>query len=525
MLFNSYEFLFVFLPAVFVGFFWIAQNNQRLAAFWLAAASVFFYGYWNPIFVSLLLISIVSNYWAGQWVGKTSDSGRYGKLVLGIVIAINLVVLAYFKYANFFLTAMGSIAGQSLTPLEIILPLGISFFTFTQIAFLVDVHRKIANEYSFIHYLLFVTYFPHLIAGPVLHHKQMMPQFASEKTYRINWENIAIGASIFTLGLAKKVLIADSLAPIADSVFDATHNGARIMLIEAWIGALAYSFQLYFDFSGYSDMAIGLSRMFNVRLPLNFDSPYRATSIIDFWRRWHMTLSAFLRDYLYLPLGGNRHGKFRRYFNLMVTMLLGGLWHGANWTFVVWGGLHGLFLIVNHGWRGFLAQVGWRWRRPTWIGRLFAWALTFCCVVVGWVFFRAENFADAQSLLAGMISFNGISVSDTGFGKLLSDYIASPVVLNGFIPLIEKSTAMHTSEVILIVLIAASCAWLFPNTQQMCAGRTPAWDETRVERAFPARLLYDKWATNTPWALFLGVVLALSISGFNRASAFLYFQF
>lgn len=525
MLFNSYEFLFVFLPVILFGFFWIAQKNHRLAALWLAATSVLFYGYWNVAFVGLLLSSIIFNYGAGYWIAQSRDAGRHGRVLLGIAVTVNLVALGYFKYANFFLSSVTTMAGQTWIPLDIILPLGISFFTFTQIAFLVDVHRKIADEYNFVHYLLFVTYFPHLIAGPVLHHKQMMPQFASNDTYRMNWENIAVGLSIFILGLAKKVLIADSLAPIANGVFGATHRGEKVMFVDAWIGALSYSFQLYFDFSGYSDMAIGLSRLFNVRLPLNFDSPYRATNIIDFWRRWHMTLSAFLRDYLYLSLGGNRRGKLRRYINLMVTMLLGGLWHGANWTFVAWGGLHGLYLVANHGWRGIREQLGWRWSGPMWLGNFLAWTLTFLCVVIGWVFFRAESFADARSLLAGMASLNGVSVSSTGLATVISKMLSSPVVVNGLMPAVEKSTAMETPEVVLILTVAAAIAWLLPNTQQMFASRKPAWDEVRVEHGVPARMLYDSWSPNRVWIVLVGVMLALSITGFNRASVFLYFQF
>lgn len=525
MLFNSYEFLFVFLPIVFFGFFVIARKNHRIAALWLAGASLFFYGYWNPKFVGLLLASIIFNYSAGYGIAQIRHKREQVKLALGISITVNLSILGFFKYANFFLATASNVLEHPWVPLDIILPLGISFFTFTQIAFLVDVYRKVVDEYDFIHYLLFVTYFPHLIAGPVLHHKQMMPQFGREETYRINWENIAIGLSIFILGLAKKVIIADSLAPIANGVFSAVHSGANVMLVDAWVGALAYTFQLYFDFSGYSDMAIGLSLMFNVRLPRNFDSPYRATNIIDFWRRWHMTLSAFLRDYLYLTLGGNRRGKFRRYLNLMITMLLGGLWHGANWTFVVWGGLHGLYLVINHAWRALKGHFGWRWRGPLWLGKLLAWALTFFSVVIGWVFFRAETFSDARAILAGMASLNGVSVSGGDLANSLAGMLPGPVYQNGLIPIIEKSTTMQTTEVAFIVFLSATIAWLLPNSQQIFASRKPAWDETRVERSAPARLLYDKWSASRLWVITLGLLFAVSIAGFNRASAFLYFQF
>ncbi len=351
MLFNSYLFIFVFLPVTFAGFFWIARSSHRLAALWLAAASVYFYGYWNPKFVTLLLASIIFNYGMGYAIGHVRvGSGNRAKLLLIIAIAANLILLGIFKYTNFFIKTINDAAGTGISLLDIVLPLGISFFTFTQITFLVDVYRGIAREYLFVHYLLFVTYFPHLIAGPIIHHQQMMPQFENAATYRINSEDIAIGVSMFAIGLAKKVLLADNFADCSTKVFTAASRGDELQFVEAWSGALSYTLQLYFDFSGYCDMAIGLSKMFGIDLPLNFNSPYKAPNIIEFWRRWHMTLSQFLRDYLYIPLGGNRKGVGRRYANLMLTMLLGGLWHGASWTFVIWGALHGAFLMINHGW-------------------------------------------------------------------------------------------------------------------------------------------------------------------------------
>lgn len=284
---------------------------------------------------------------------------------------------------------------------QVILPIGISFFTFTQIAFLADTFQKGVRDYAFVNYGLFVTYFPHLIAGPVLHHAQMMPQFREPKTYQIDLANVAGGLSIFCIGLFKKIILADGISPYADAVFDAAEAGVTPGFIEAWIGALAYTFQLYFDFSGYSDMAIGLSWMFNIRIPFNFNSPYRAINITDFWRRWHMTLSAFLRDYLYIPLGGNQKGAIRRYTNLLITMLLGGLWHGANWTFVFWGGLHGFYLIVNHSFNAFIGTHNAQWTISP-LFKFLSWALTFLAVIIAWVFFRATSFDAALKILAAM---------------------------------------------------------------------------------------------------------------------------
>ncbi len=333
----------------------------------------------------------------------------------------------------------------------------------------------------------------------MLHHKQMMPQFGHADTWRINLDHVAVGLTIFVLGLAKKVLIADNLAEYATPIFAAASQGQTLMLVEAWVGALAYTLQLYFDFSGYSDMAIGLSLMFNVRLPLNFDSPYKSTSIIDFWRRWHMTLSAFLRDYLYFPLGGNRKGPTRRYLNLMATMLLGGLWHGAGWTFVIWGGLHGMYLMLNHAWRELKARLGWG--EGGRLAKLGAGALTFLAVVVAWVFFRADSFASAQAMLAGMAGFNG--------------------VLDKWVPVRDGL------ELIVPCLLLV---WLFPNVRQIMRNYKPTWEDM-AGKATPApmptgwvsRILM--WRPSVTHALTIGVLFYVCFISLTKISEFLYFQF
>jgi alginate O-acetyltransferase complex protein AlgI len=422
MLFNSYEFILVFLPIVVVVYFLFARASHLLAAVWLCAASLFFYGWWNPKFVALLVGSIAFNYAAGYAIGSARSNGNsVAKPLLIAALAANLALLGYFKYANFFISTVGTVTGEKFTILDIVLPLGISFFTFTQISFLVDVYRGIAAGYNVIHYTLFVSYFPHLIAGPVLHHQQLVPQFGIARTYAPHGGDIAMGLTMFTIGLAKKVLIADSLAGYAVPLFTMVNNGLELRLISAWSGALAYTFQLYFDFSGYSDMAIGLSLLFGVRLPVNFNSPYKARNIIEFWRRWHMTLANFLRDYLYFPLGGNRRGPWRRYINLMITMLLGGLWHGASWTFVVWGGLHGIYLMVNHAWHGSKKRIDVP-LAATRFGTVVASAITFIAVVIGWVFFRAETLGGAMIFLRGMTGFAGFTpdeFADAQLGPLL----------------------------------------------------------------------------------------------------------
>ncbi|MBI1396225.1 MAG: MBOAT family protein [Betaproteobacteria bacterium] len=413
MLFTTIAFGLGFLPVVYVLFFAIGRLSHAGAAGWLLVASLFFYGYWMPAFTLLLAGSICVNFFVGRAIsGHVAMQGRpRARTWLIAGITFNLALLSYFKYANFLVDTFDMLSGINLSIGKVTLPIGISFFTFTQIAFLADAYQKGVSEYRPTHYGLFVTYFPHLIAGPVLHHAQMMPQFRLESTYRIDAANTAAGLTIFAIGLLKKIVIADSISPYADAVFDAASQGTALSGFEAWLGSLAYTFQLYFDFSGYSDMAVGLSLMFNIRLPYNFDSPYKALNISDFWRRWHMTLSAFLRDYLYIPLGGNRLGSVRRYVNLMVTMLLGGLWHGASWTFVVWGGLHGLYLVVNHGYHALAGTRREAWSRVA-PYRAAAWAMTFVAVVIAWVFFRAPTFDAANTVLRAM--FGGGQSSSGG---------------------------------------------------------------------------------------------------------------
>lgn len=410
MLFNSYEFILVFLPVTLFGFFYIgAVGHHRVAIAWLVGASLVYYGWWNPAYLGLILGSIFANYSIGVVLGRPEELpkrwviNRKHLLVIGIIA--NLTLLGYFKYANFFIDTVNYITDTNFNLEKIILPLAISFFTFQQIAYLVDAYRGEAREYNFLHYSLFVCFFPQLIAGPIVHHKEMLPQFANDSTYRPNYENLAVGFTVFTIGLFKKVVLADSLALYVEPVFG---GQGEYTFIQSWIGALAYTFQLYFDFSGYSDMAIGIARMFGIKLPINFNSPYKANSIIDFWRRWHITLSRFLRDYLYIPLGGNRGGKVKKQMNLMVTMLLGGLWHGAGWTFVVWGGLHGLYLVLNHMFRSLVDSGQITWNSKNVFIKIISRVITFICVVIGWVFFRANDFDQAWNILFAMFGNNGI---------------------------------------------------------------------------------------------------------------------
>ncbi len=528
MLFNSYTFIFLFLPLTFWVFFRLGSVRPHYGAAWLTLASLFFYGWWNPSYLLLLLLSIGFNYavglllageWRRPWLPKARSLLAFG-------IAVDLLLLCYYKYANFFLSTVNASTGLHWSLGEIILPLGISFYTFTQIAFLVDTYQGKVKEHNFIHYALFVTYFPHLIAGPVLHHKEMMPQFANPDIYRKNQGDIAIGLTFFAIGLFKKAVLADGIAPFANSGFAMAAAGQQLTFFDAWGAALAYTFQLYFDFSGYSDMAVGLSRMFGIRLPFNFDSPYKAGNIIDFWRRWHMTLSRFLRDYLYLPLGGNRKGKLRRYLNLMATMLLGGLWHGAGWTFVIWGALHGAYLMANHAWQGLRLYLGWSERAESGPGRYFAHALTFVAVVFGWVFFRAPSLDSGVLLAQGMLGIHGVALP-TG----LASHLAGLSPFLGKLG-VEFSLSGGTNFVLTYVWVMglSVIAFFLPNTQQFIGrlgqGSIPSHAVLESER-FPVSGsdFMLAWRPSRIWAVATGVLLAGGLMTLSRVSEFLYFQF
>lgn len=392
MLFNSYAFLLVYLPIVFLGFFSFSKLHLTKAAQgWLLLSSLFFYGFWDVRYLPLLMGSIIFNYGMGSWMLKEQRPQRKKVFLIG-GIAADLGLLFYYKYSNFFISNLLSTSQW----MEIILPLGISFFTFTQIAYLVDAYQNKVEKGDFLSYGLFVTIFPHLIAGPILHHKDMIKQFTSLRMYVISWPNIAQGIFLFVIGICKKVLIADQLALYVKPIFDESIE--PISFIVAWLGAISYTLQLYFDFSGYSDMAVGLGLLFSLRLPINFNSPYQSDCMIDFWRRWHITLSQFLRDYLYISLGGNRYGKWGKMRNLFITMLLGGLWHGAGWTFILWGACHGLFLGINHVWRDLKLAMP----------HLLAKALTLLAVTCAWVIFRSPNVDQAANILGGMAGFHGM---------------------------------------------------------------------------------------------------------------------
>lgn len=402
MLFNSYEFIFLFLPITFFVYFWL--NKKRLTQAskgWMVFASLFFYSWWNILYLPLILGSILFNFIVGSTLSKINGTqpplkkSISRKTLLAFGLISNILLLGYFKYMDFFITNTNLFIGTHWDMLHVVLPLGISFFTFTQIAYLVDSYRNEVKEMDYLNYTLFVTFFPHLLAGPILHHKEMMPQFDAIKNKVVNYKNISIGLFLFSIGLFKKVIIADTFAQWAAIGFDQAETLERI---EAWATSLSYTFQLYFDFSGYTDMALGIALLFNIRLPINFNSPYKALNIQDFWRRWHITLSRFLRDYIYIPLGGNRKGELHTYANLFTVFLIGGLWHGASWMFIIWGALHGISIVIHRAWQ----QMGLS------MNKFLAWFITFNFVNIAWVFFRAKDWEQAVKVLNGMFFGNTV---------------------------------------------------------------------------------------------------------------------
>lgn len=460
MLFNSYVFIIGFLPITLILYYLSAKKfGSQCARCVLILASLFFYSWWDVRNLPILLVSILVNYVLAGRILQSEGRIRKAWLITGILFDLGL--LGYFKYTAFAVETVNSLLQTGFAVPQIVLPLGISFFTFTQIACLVDSYRGEVNGYSKSGYFLFVTIFPHLIAGPILYHKDMIPQFMDEKNYRINYENMNRGIAWFTLGLAKKVLIADHLSKYVAEAFS---HADQLSMVDAWFASFAYTLQLYFDFSGYSEMAIGLGLMLNFRLPLNFNSPYQSTSIIEFWRRWHMTLSAFLKDYLYIPLGGNRTGHHLR--NIMITMLLAGLWHGAGWTFIFWGGLHGLYICINHVWR----KAGRSLPKPA------GWLVTFMAVNIAWVFFRADDFGTAFAILSAMIG-------NTSSGPLLH---------------------IFTRENMLFIAAAMLACIKMPNVKS---------------------LIGHYFHPNKRWMFCLIVIFVYCLSKLGQGSEFLYFQF
>lgn len=511
MLFNSYAFLLLFLPFVFGLYLMQARLHlARSASILLLFASLFFYGYWEPRYLLLMGASILWNYGLGLLLAR----GRYDGPLLALGVVANLGLLGYFKYADFFLENAGALVGAVFEPTGIVLPLAISFFTFQQIAYLVDTRRDRHAERSLLHYSLFVTFFPQLIAGPIVRREELLPQLLAEH-WGINAGHIAQGLAVISLGLFKKVVIADSIAPTADTLFGYAAQGGVLSFGEAWVAALAFTFQLYFDFSGYADIAIGLALIFGVRLPQNFHSPYKASNLIDFWRRWHITLSRFLRDYLYIPLGGKGRREYRRTLNLLVTMLLGGLWHGADWTYVAWGAWHGAGLALNHAWRG-LSGGRERDTRSS-PGMLAGTLITYVFVVFGWVLFRAQDMTTAVSIMASMVGMNGLDLP-LSVAPQLGGLLGSARFEGAF-----PNELFTTLPVMGGLLLLQLFVWALPNTQAfMGVSRAALLTYTGRFR----RHAYLRWVPGYLQGGALAIVFCLSLLlllGWQQQ--FVYFQF
>jgi alginate O-acetyltransferase complex protein AlgI len=489
MLFTSPVFLFGLLPITLLGAALIGRIAPTYLIGWLLIASMVFYAWWSPAFLALFAFSTLVNWTLGHMIVRQKDSWRVAILVIGLIW--NLGLLAYFKYADFLIGIVDDVSGAQWPFLHIVLPLGISFFTFQKIAYLVDIHRGAAQPGRLLEFALFVFFFPQLISGPIVHHSEIMPQLRLlPKRYpepRHYFDDLAVGFTLMLIGLVKKVVIADQLAPGSSPVFELAAGGRTIGFALAIQAALSFAGQLYFDFSGYSDMAIGLARMFGIRMPANFNSPYQAQSIVEFWRRWHMTLSRFLRDYVYIPLGGNRGGTWRRYRNLMTVMLIGGLWHGAGWTFVIWGGLHGIYLLIAHIWQS---------KAPYQLNPVLAWLATLVAVIVAWILFRASDLATAGNIMAGLFGVHGF------FSQ---------------VPFPEKT------DPIIRAVLALAVACVAPNSQQIMRYYQVVLGAT----AAPA----FRWQQRIVWrpsfataALSAAAIVATVLFSW-RTSEFLYFQF
>ena len=498
-------FIFGFMPVVLLGFYALGRVGTKPGALlFLAGASLVFYGYGDLRHLPLLLASIACNFIVGTLMTRRAARGLPNGWLLALGVTVDVVTLGWFKYADFVLANVSFATGVSIPLPDVALPIGISFFTFTQIAYLTDCWRGETKAYRPHEYLLFVTYFPHLIAGPILLHNNVIPQFWKDRPYRFDLTRLLVGLTIFGIGLFKKVVLADGVAGYADVLFDGVAQGASPNVVSAWIGALAYTVQLYFDFSAYSDMAIGLSHMLGFRLPVNFWSPYKSASIIEFWRRWHITLSRFLADHIYKPLGGNRQGARRRYLNLMLTMLIGGLWHGAGWTFVAWGALHGFYLCCNHLWRSLV--IGSRTEQivHTSAGRIAATFLTFLLVVAGWVVFRASSLEAAVTILQSMLGLGGPDKLVTTIGKAW----------------------LHVGALLAIVFAA-------PNTYQIMRRYAPYRFEGRsgtLGGKSAGGSVHSgalNWRVTPGWAIVTSFILLLAVLSMvtSSPSPFLYFQF
>ncbi len=493
MLFNSYIFIFVFLPLTLCGYYGLHRlGSPVLAKIELILMSFWFYGYFNPSYLWIMCSSILVNYVLSQLLqkkwkisGKKLQMLKNGLLCVGLFF--NLGLIFYFKYYDFFVENLNKVFSADFQLRHVVLPLGISFFTFQQISYMVDSWRGETKEYNFVDYALFVTFFPQLIAGPIVLHNEILPQFEDKKNWKIQWDNLAHGAYIFAAGLVKKVVIADTLSSAV--AWGYGHLGRNLTSAEAIITMLAYTFQIYFDFSGYCDMATGLGYLFNIHIPMNFNSPYKATSVVDFWKRWHLTLTRFLRTYVYFPLGGSRKGEVRTYINIIAVFLVSGLWHGANWTFILWGFLHGMGNALT---RMFRKQWGH-------LHTVIQWGITFLFVNLTWIFFRADSISQAVNFIRRIFGFQSFSVRD---GLLNTFGLKELKFIYCHIPILNRVIAsVHGFDMLILLTASLILCLVFKNNQEM------------------------EFKPDTKKAVFTVLCLIWGIFSLSGVSEFLYFNF
>jgi alginate O-acetyltransferase complex protein AlgI len=541
MLFNSYEFIFVFLPLTFVVFLLLGRVSRNLALSWLIVASLIFYAWWRPVNVPIIGTSLVVNYGLAKWLQHLAADGSRSRLrtaVLLLGIAFNIAFLGYFKYTNFLVTVLNDTTGTTFVLSHIVLPLGISFITFQKIAFLLDVHAERIEAFTLRDYFLFVLFFPQLIAGPIVHYREMMPQFHANPC-RFDRQALAVGITMLCFGLFKKVVLADGMAAYVTPVYDLAAGGGAVSLFPAWLAAIGFTLQLYFDFSGYSDMAAGIACCFGVRLPVNFYSPLQTSSIIEFWQRWHITLTRFLTAYIYNPLLlwltrrrsaqglpglTGRHATLGAFLELsagptLLTMFVSGVWHGAGYLFVVWGLVHGLYLTINHAWRLTGPRLWPSKESYTRFMRPAGFVLTFFSLVLVMVLFRSPNWHVAANVFQGMFGLHGIQLPPAMANKLAALKFTRHLVSVGQISTLD----FLRQQLWLLALL--SIALLLPNTIQLLRSHEPVLGAKDRPADTGLLLRTVSWQPTVLWALVISVLAAAAIMRVGGPSEFLYWQF
>lgn len=497
MNFNSLLFLFLFLPITLLGFYLINRKGSYKWSFiWLVGASIIFYGFWNLVLTGVLFGSVLTNYVLARFINSSQGNKVNSKKILYFGIICNLGVLIFFKQFGLY----GGSLTQEFSPtysLNVIIPIGLSFFIFQQIIYLVEVWRGKVDGNYFWNYFLYVVFFPQLLSGPIVRPNEFFPQLSGKNFFKLKADQIAAGLTIFSCGLFKKVVLADGIARYSNSAFDAVSEGAVLSLMEAWSGTLSFTLQVYFDLSGYSDMAVGLGCLFGIRIPINFESPYKASSLIEFWHRWHMTLSRFVRDYIYIPLGGNRRGSLKRTGNIFIIMVIGGAWHGMGATFVVWGIFHGGFLALNHFWRQLQNLLGYSLERKNLIYEISGCMITFLTVAVLWVLFRAENLDVAVSIIQSLFGFHTSPGADFNNIKISEDRLW-----------------------FLIFIV-----WFCPNMREIMSKYYERKNfDTKQHNSIVGRRWYH-WYPNTWWAALTTILFIMSLLEITNSKQFIYFQF